>query len=125
MKQILCIFTWCIMFLVLLWTLGACTTVPLPSIVPDTPGIYKSYDVGGWRALDNDGYTWALEDSEGRMIARCYYTYMRVGGIEKWTGVFYSMKTDFFGSRYYANEVDNLSGCFDWVNHMTLGGHYI
>ena len=28
MKQILCIFTWCIMFMVLLWTLGACATSP-------------------------------------------------------------------------------------------------
>lgn len=47
MKLVLNIFTWCVMFIVILWTLGACT----PKFAPVSRGVYMT------RAMEFDART--------------------------------------------------------------------
>jgi len=83
----------------------------------------------GWTVIDEDGYHW-----EYRVLARwdniqvlavCEYTYMKVSGVEKWRGTYYGTPTDFYWKDPPVSRVDNLSGCFDWVNHHMNGDHFI
>jgi hypothetical protein len=107
MKLVLGCFTWAIMFLVLLWTLGACTTIM------------------GWSPIAENGYHWIYRTEQG-IQATCSYTYMRVNDVEMWEGVMHKMPTSFMGGQVVQEAgLENLAGCVEWVEHHLYGGYYL
>lgn len=78
----------------------------------------------GWYPLAENGFDWVLQDATGEMVGRCYYTYIKYNGVEKWQGVFYQKQSDFMGNPYFSQKADGLHECVDWVEQMALGGYY-
>lgn len=80
----------------------------------------------GWNPMDEDGYSWSLDAEDGTMIARCYYTYIKISGVEKWQGVFYYQVHDLPAFGHYTTvETDGLAECVEWVETFALGGYYL
>lgn len=88
--------------------------------------LQRSTSKGGWFPLDDDGYIWVLESVNGRMIAKCSYTFITVSGVQKWDGVFYRQSNDLFDTPYtFEDDLDNLCGCVQWAEMFALGGYYL
>lgn len=75
--------------------------------------------------MSDDGYTWGYQGNGGRLIGRCYYTYVRYNGNEEWGGVFYGKQTDFSFKPFYKKKLNSLYECVEWVEAMSLGGYYL
>ena len=79
----------------------------------------------GWSSMNDDGYFWIYRTEQG-IIATCTYTYMKIMGVEKWKGKMAKMPTDFMLDQVIQDDdLDNLSGCVEWVNFYLIGGYYL
>jgi hypothetical protein len=78
----------------------------------------------GWIPMSETGYTWLYKarraNGSVEVVAMCRYDFMKVGGVEKWTGTYYQNPTD-----PPQSQLDNLSGCVAWVNHHMYGDYFI
>jgi hypothetical protein len=83
----------------------------------------------GWFVQDDDGYLWEYRARARydniQVLATCEYTYMRVSGVEKWRGTYYGTPTDMYWNDPPVARLDNLVGCFNWVNHHMNGDQFI
>lgn len=83
----------------------------------------------GWVAIDKDGYRWEYHAkakyNNTQVLATCTYTYMRISGVERWKGTYHGTSTDFYWKDPPVARLDNLVGCFNWVNHHMNGNHFI
>ena len=83
----------------------------------------------GWSPTSESGNHWVLRDYIGgklHILARCDYTYMKVMGVEKWKGKYYGMTDDLNFDKPVSNyELDELSGCVDWVKMFYYGDYTI
>jgi hypothetical protein len=77
----------------------------------------------GWEPMDDDGYRWVFFDRAGYKLAECYYTYMKVSGVEKWIGKYYNFQIDIM-NQYPTQELDGLCKCVEWVDHMMIGDKF-
>jgi hypothetical protein len=79
----------------------------------------------GWYPLGDDGYTWVLQGTDGTMVAKCEYRFIRHQDQELWKGTFYHRTTDFFSNPYFTTEEQkSLAACVKWAEGMSLGGYY-
>lgn len=80
----------------------------------------------GWIAKSSDGNHWDLYvpyDGNRKRIASCDYQYMKVRGIEMWEGRYYGMNETWnFHEEILEDNLNNLSGCVEWVNKFYYGG---
>jgi hypothetical protein len=85
----------------------------------------------GWCPLKEDGYDWVFRvdggsETDSQILGECYYTYMRVNGVELWNGTYYGYNTDFFGGGNVPEKrADSLSGCVAWLENFIYGDWFI
>jgi hypothetical protein len=73
---------------------------------------------------------WNLHIIEGGHLvplAQCRYQYVKVGGVEMWKGSYFAGYTELepFGHYLVMRDLENLSGCVEWVEHQVLGDYFI
>ena len=83
----------------------------------------------GWQPVTQDGNHWSLYAPIGgnlNLIATCDYSYMKVSGVEKWRGRYFGMTSDLhFHGYVFDSELQNLSGCVEWVKMFYYGDYSI
>jgi predicted small secreted protein len=84
----------------------------------------------GWTPLHANGNTWNLyvvEDGHLVVLAQCRYQYVKIQGVEMWMGSYFAGRDDLnpYGHYLIVHDLENLSGCVEWVEHQVLGDYFI